>query len=265
MSKQLLVSGGGRAYIMDESGKITWEQKKCGNIHRAMKFGDWIYYSNSNIFRVNIKTGAKELFYQPSPTEGVFGFEILRDGNIVVAENGTDYITELKAETKEPVVRFKGDPTGKNGKMPNKHHHYRMIRKTQSGTYLVACSGVNTVREYDKNGKLIWEQPTPQLAFEAVRRSNGNTLLSHLTAVTEYTPDHKIVWSFSCKDKPELNLANLCGIQELANGNIVIGTYANGKPDGSRVTALEITRDKDVVWSYSATDDRSMMTAFLID
>ena len=103
------------------------------------------------------------------------------------------------------------------------------------------------------------------MAFEAVRRANGNTLISHLTAITEYTPDHKIVWSFSCSDKPELNLANLCGIQELPNGNIVIGTYSNGKPDGSRVTALEITREKEVVWSYRATNDKSMMTAFLVD
>ena len=265
MSKNLLVSGSARSYIMEPSGKIVWEQKKCGNIHRSMKHGDWIYYSNANLFRVNIKTGAKELFYQPSPKEGVFGFEILPNGNIVVAENGTDFITELKAETKEPIIKFKGDPTSKDGKIPNKHHHYRMIRKTPAGTYLVACSGVNMVREYDKSGKLIWEQPTPQLAFEAVRRKNGNTLISHLTAVTEYTPEHKIVWSFACKDKPELNLANLCGIQELENGNLVIGTYSNGKPDGSRVTALEITRDKDVVWSYRATNDKSMMTAFLVD
>lgn len=264
MSKNLLVSGGGRAYLMDPTGKIVWEQKKCGNIHRSMKCGDWIYYSNANLFRVNMKTGEKELFYKPCPSEGVFGFEILSNGNIVVAENGTDYITELKAGTTEPVVRFKGDPT-KNGKMPNKHHHYRMIRKTPAGTYLVACSGVNMVREYDKTGKLVWEQATPQLAFEAIRRANGNTLISHLSAVTEYTPDHKIVWSFSCKDKPELNLANLCGIQELANGNLVIGTYSNGKPDGSRVTALEITREKEVVWTYAAKNDRSMMTAFLVD
>jgi outer membrane protein assembly factor BamB len=265
MAKNLLVSGSGRAYLMDPSGKILWEQKNCGNIHRSMKYGDWIYYSNGNVYRVNTKTGAKELFYSPCPKEGVFGFEILPGGNMVVAENGTDYIAELEAETKKPLVRFKGDPASKDGKTPNAHHHYRMIRKTPQGTYLVACSGANTVKEYGKDGKLVWEQETPQLAFEAIRRANGNTLVSHLTAVTEYTPDHKIVWSFKCGDIPELNLANLCGIQELPNGNLVIGTYSNGKKDGSRTTALEITRDKKVVWKYCATGDRSMMTAFLVD
>jgi Zn-finger protein len=177
MSKNLLVSGSARSYIMEPSGKIVWEQKKCGNIHRSMKHGDWIYYSNANLFRVNIKTGAKELFYQPSPKEGVFGFEILPNGNIVVAENGTDFITELKAETKEPIVKFKGDPTSKDGKMPNKHHHYRMIRKTPAGTYLVACSGVNMVREYDKDGKLIWECPKcgnrDQTKMNVARRTCG--------------------------------------------------------------------------------------------
>jgi hypothetical protein len=61
MSKQILVSGGGRTYLMDPSGKITWEQKKCGNIRRATKHGDWIYYSNSNIYCVNTKTGEEKL------------------------------------------------------------------------------------------------------------------------------------------------------------------------------------------------------------
>jgi hypothetical protein len=36
MAKNLLVSGSGRAYLMDPSGKILWEQKNCGNIHRSM-------------------------------------------------------------------------------------------------------------------------------------------------------------------------------------------------------------------------------------
>jgi hypothetical protein len=62
-----------------------------------------------------------------------------------------------------------------------------------------------------------------------------------------------------------LKLSNICGIQELENGNLVLGTYANCKDDSSQVTALEITRDKKVVWTYSASKDRSNMSAFLVD
>ena len=83
-----------------------------------------------------------------------------------------------------------------------------MIRKTSQGSYLVCCSGAAIVREFDARGNLLWEQSAPPLAFDALRRANGNTLVSHLDAVTEYTPDHKAVWRFACTDAPELKLAN---------------------------------------------------------
>ena len=117
------------------------------------------------------------------------------------------------------------------------------------------------MREYDAAGKLLWEQPAPDLAFEALRRANGNTLVSHLGAITEYTPDHKVAWRFRCDAVPELKLANLCGIHERPNGNLVVGTYANGVEDGSRTTAFEVTRDGKIVWSYAPAGRRlSTMT-----
>ena len=117
---------------------------------------------------------------------------------------------------------------------------------------------------YDKDGKLVWEQKIPaKITFDCLRRANGNTLVSHLDAVTEYTPDHQIAWRFSCEDAPQLKLANLCGIWEQKNGNLVVGTYANGAEDGSRATAFEVTREKHIAWSYAAAGKRfSMMTAF---
>ena len=273
MEKPLLVCGAGRAFVVGTDGKVLWNKDGCGNIHRVWKRDNWVYYSNGDLYRVDIPTKKAELFYKPSEKEGLFGFEILADGNVVVAENGTDYITELKAGTTEPVVKFKGDPRTKDGKVPGAHSHYRMIRKTAAGTYLVCCSTANVVREYDAKGTLVWEQPTPilasghaPLAFDALRRANGNTLVSHLGAITEFTPDHRIAWQFTIEDAPELKLDNLCGIWEQPNGNLVVGTYANGVEDASRVTAFEITRDKKIVWSYAAAGRRfSMMTAFPVD
>ena len=265
MGQPLLVCGAGRAFLVAPDGRVAWNKSGCGNIHRVWKHVEYVYYSNGDLRRIDIVSGKDELIYKPCEKEGVFGFEVLKNGNIVVAENGTDYITELKSGTWEPVVKFKGDPTNAEGKIPGgAHHHYRMIRKTDKGTYLVCCSTANIVREYDKSGKLVWEQNVPaKITFDCLRRANGNTLVSHLDAVTEYTPDHKVVWQFKCEDAPELKLANLCGIWEQKNGNIVVGTYANGEEDGSRTTAFEVTRDKRIVWSYAAAGKRfSMMTAF---
>ncbi|MGN0853526.1 MAG: ThuA domain-containing protein [Kiritimatiellia bacterium] len=273
MSRPLLVCGGGRAFLVTPEGRVAWNRSGCGNIHRVWPHGGWVYYSNGDLWRTEIATGRTELFYKPCEKEGLFGFEILPNGNVVVAENGTDHVTELKAGTAEPVVRFKADPTGADGKMPGAHGHFRMIRKTPQGTYLLCCSSANVVREYDKTGRLVWEQPAPvcpsghaPLAFDALRRANGNTVISHLGAITEFTPDHRAVWQFTGEDAPELKLDNLCGIWEQKNGNLVVGTYANGAEDGSRTTAFEVTRDKKIVWSYAAAGKRfSMMTAIPVE
>ena len=257
----LLACGGGSVWRIAPDGEVKWRKNGCGNIHRAVRRGGKVYWSNGNIWVTDVATGKTELYCSPAPRDGTFGFDITSGGTIVVAENATDYITEMKLDTKEVVARFKGDPKGKDGKTPHRHHHYRMVSKTAAGTYLVCCSGANVVREYDSSGKLLWEQFTPALAFEAFRRANGNTLVSHLGAITEYTPDHKVAWSFSCGDAPELKLANLCGIYERKNGNLVVGTYANGVEDGSRATGFEVTRDKKIVWSYAPAGCRlSTMT-----
>ncbi len=265
MDNPLLACGQGRAFLLAPDGHVAWNVSGCGNIHRVWKHGGWVYWSNGNLHRTDIRTGKSELFYSPCEREGLYGFEILENGNVVIAENGTDAIVELAAGTTTPVVKFKADPRRANGQTPDAHHHFRMVRKTPAGTYLVCCSGAGVVREYDRDGALVWEQAAPgsALAFDAIRRANGNTLISHLGAVTEFTPDHRVAWQFACSDAPALKLNNLCGIWERPNGNLVIGTYANGAEDGSRTTAFEITRGKKIVWSYAAAGRRfSMMTAF---
>ena len=118
--------------------------------------------------------------------------------------------------------------------------------------------------KYDKNGKLLWEQDAPPFAFDCLRRENGNTIVSHLDGVTEFTQDHKPAWKISCADFPELKLAFLCGLQERRNGNLVIGTWANGSPSREKTTAFEITRDKKIIWTHRSAD-ANMMTAFRVD
>ena len=263
MPQRTLVAGSGRAAIIGPDANVTWQKKGCGNITRIWPKDGWVYYSNGDLWRTEIATGKRELVYKPCAKDGLYGFEILNNGNIVVAENGTGYITELAAGTTNAIVRFKGDPRDVNGKTPGLHVRYRMISKTAAGTYLVCCAKAGIVREYDAKGKLVWELVAPNFTFDVLRRENGNTLVSHLDGVTEFTPDKKAVWSIKCSDFPELKLSNLCGLQEFPNGNLVIGTYANGRPDRSRTTAFEITRDKKIVWSYAAPD-RSMMTVYVL-
>ena len=259
----LLVAGTGRAYVLEPNGKISWLRTGCGNIHRVQRCGDSVYYSNGDLFRCRLPHTKAELVYRPKSRvgAGVLGFEVMPNGNIVLAVNSTDEIVELEAGTGREIVKFMADPKNAKGETPGAHGHLRMIRKTAKGTYLVCCAGASCVREYDARGKLVWEQSVPVMAFDCWRRANGNTLVSHITGVTEYTPDHREVWSFKADELPELGLSVLCGIQELANGNLVIGTWANGELDASKATAFEITREKKLVWAWRPNADRNMMTA----
>lgn len=259
----LLVAGTGRAYVLEPNGKISWLRTGCGNIHRVQRCGDSVYYSNGDLFRCRLPHTKAELVYRPKSRvgAGVLGFEVMPNGNVVLAVNSTDEIVELEAGTGREIVKFRADPKNAKGETPGAHGHLRMIRKTAKGTYLVCCAGASCVREYDARGKLVWEQSVPVMAFDCWRRANGNTLVSHITGVTEYTPDHREVWSFKADELPELGLSVLCGIQELANGNLVIGTWANGELDASKATAFEITREKKLVWAWRPNADRNMMTA----
>ncbi len=270
MASPILVAGTGRVYIVGPDGKVTWEKIGCGNVHRAWLHDGYVYYSNGSLYRVPYPgtgdpTVKPELVWRPEVAKGggVLGYTIEKDGAIVMAVNSTSEIIELK-DGKE-VVRFTVDCRNDKGETPGPHGRLRMVRKTAAGTYLVCCAGASKVREYDKSGKMVWEQSVPVMAFDCLRCANGNTLVGHVSGVTEYTPDHKVAWEFKGEDVPSLKLSCLCGVQELPDGNIVIGTWANGEPDGSKATACEINRAKKIAWAWFPKSDANMMSAFRID
>ena len=266
----LLVSGGGRCYELGRDLSVSAEIGGCGNIHRAWRAGRWTYYSNGSLWRVTSDGTTRQCVYRAPQGEAVFGFEVLADGGLLVADNAADRVLEFAApaddaqlplDPKSARVSFPVNAADAQGKLPGAHTHLRMIRKTPQGTCLVCAASAGFVREYDRTGRLVWEQEAKPLAFEAVRLANGNTLVAHLDAITEFMPDHRIAWRFTPADAPALNLRNLCGIFPLADGSLAVGTYANGAKDGSRATAFLLDRKtKAVTWHYSSRQDRNMMT-----
>ena len=63
--------------------------------------------------------------------------------------------------------------------------------------------------------------------------------------------DGKIVWTLTNDDLPGNWLQDPCGAQVLANGNIVITSYAGGRKDRHAPKLIEVTREKKVVWKYA--------------
>ncbi len=276
----LLVSGigkkGGRVYLLGTDGRIVWEQADCGNVHRAFLSNGKLFYANGCLWRVDEPgKGKATLLYDPAPGahrersktgEGVYGFDLLENGNLLVAENATDFLSEITQDGKV-VHRFKGNAAWLDGKtQKDVHHHYRMCRSTAFGTWLVCCSGAGLVREFNPRTKAqIGQWKIGELAFDAYRKANGNTVVSHLSAISEFSPAGRVVRRFACADHPDLKLGNLCGVQDRPNGNLVVGSYRNGSQDGTRTTAFELTPEGKVLWRFASTNDVTMMTVWMVD
>ena len=111
--------------------------------------------------------------------------------------------------------------------------------------------GRAAIREVDESGKVVWEYTGVENTGDAQRLPNGNTLISCGTQkrVIEVTPDKQIVWEFSAKDAPEVNLTWASSIQPLKNGNLLIGNFLRGQ-EGKGAHVFEVTRDKKVVWKW---------------
>jgi hypothetical protein len=189
----------------------------------------------------------------------IHSFQRLDDGKTMIAESGTCRIIEVDKDgkvTKEfPMV------------VKNKHPHRdsRLVRKLKNGHYLAAHEGDGCAREYDAEGKVVWEYEVPlfdkkpagghgpeswgNALFSAMRLENGNTLIGtgNGHSVLEVTPDKKIVWQVGQRDLPGVTLAWVCRVERLPNGNTLINNCHAG-PDNPQL--LEVSPDKKVVWQW---------------
>lgn len=130
------------------------------------------------------------------------------------------------------------------------HGQLRRMRYTAAGTYVIAWLAKGKVVEYDKDFNPIWSFATPR-PWSVARLHNGDTLLQdeNESACKEVDAQGKLVWSLK---KSELTIPNadLTGntqsCERLANGNTVMLIH---NPDPKHIQAVEVTKDKQVVWA----------------
>jgi hypothetical protein len=244
---------GGETFITDGTGKATWtfphstrdgwvlengnvllalsksKEHPGGAVVEVDKAGKVLFTfegTQSEVNTVQPLAGGRVLLTEAGPTPRIR--EVTRDGK-VVAE------VPLQAQTKDV------------------HMQTRMTRKLSNGNYLVPQLLDRLVREYDSKGKVVWEAKTPHMPFTAVRLPDGNTLVgcTHGNLVVELDRGGKEVWRVTNDDLPGRPINDACGVQRLANGNTVITAY---RATAGQVKLIEITRAKQVVWTY--TDSR---------
>ncbi|MBL8817371.1 MAG: PQQ-binding-like beta-propeller repeat protein [Planctomyces sp.] len=258
-----------RIAIIDEDGKTAWEHK-IGPLHdlHVLENGNLLFQDTwTHIVEFDPKKKNIVWEYEASKADGnvgkrleVHAFQRIADGLTMVAESGRSRIVELDAAGKL-VHQF-----ALNVKQSDAHRDTRLVRRTPNGTYLVCHEGEGLVREYDRQGRTIWEyavpmfdkQPAPghgveafgNQCFSAIRLENGNTLIGtgNGHSVLEVNPDCEIVWSLHQNDLTGIQFAWITSLQVLPSGNILINNCHAGP---SNPQLVEVTRDKEVVWTFN--------------
>lgn len=217
-------------------------------IHDAQPLpnGNWLLQTTfTEVLEVDMQ--GKEVWkYKPAAESGkaeIHAFRRLENGLTMIAESGTTRIIEVNKEG--AIVHS----TPMKVSTPDPHRDTRLVRITDAGTYLVAHEREKLIREYNREGAIVWEYEVGSQLYSAVRLANGNTLIGTGDGhrVLEVTKDKKIVWEVNENDLAGVKLAWITMVDRLPNGNTwVVNCHAG--PNNPQI--LEVDKDKKVVWSF---------------
>ncbi len=266
-TKRVLVADSStrRLAIVGEDGKLEWEIK-VSEIHDAHILPNGNFLLQQGWTKVQEVTPQAQVVWEYDAAKAnvgqrveVHAFQRLDNGLTMIAESGSSRIVEVdKDGTVKHEVKLKVD-------QPSAHSDTRLVRKLANGNYLVAHEHDGAVREYDTDGKVVWEFSVPLFdkpgkgghgpegfgnsVFSATRLANGNTLVGtgNGHSVLEVTPRKEIVWKIEQNDLSGITLAWVTRVERLANGNTIIGNCHAG-PDNPQI--IEVTPEKKVLWTW---------------
>jgi outer membrane protein assembly factor BamB len=244
--------GGNRLIEVGADGKIAWEHKVpslCVTFQRLPN-GNVVYaYGGKPTGVQEVDRDHKIVWNYVSKCPQVLSCERLANGNTLIGEQGPCQAVEV-SPTGDVVATTPLPTTEKPF-----HQQLRNIHRLANGHLLAAVEAEGAAREFDAEGKIVWETTGLANVFEALRLANGNTLVACGTQkrVIEVAADGKIVWELTAKDLPDVNLTWVTSLQVLKNGNYLIGNFLRGQ-EGKGAHAFEVTKDKKVVWTYADHD-----------
>lgn len=256
-------SGGNRFAEIDTDGKILWQFKplSIAVIFQVLPNGNIVYaYGGKPTGVVEVNRKGETVWNYVSKCPQVLGCERLENGNTLVAEQGPCQAVEV--DPKGNVLHTTKLTTAEE----HFHRQVRNVHKLKDGHILAAHEGDGTIREYDADGKVVWEYKGVENTGEALRLENGNTLIAGATTkrIFEVNPEGKTVWEFKASDAPELNMTWISSLQILKNGNILACNFLRGQ-EGKGVHAFEVTREKKVVWTFADHQQFKSLTTVRVE
>jgi len=268
----LIIAKGGLS-VIETDGQVSWHMPWSGAHDLHVDKQGYFYAQRRGtreICKIDPKTKEVVWSYAADKSNGNEGknieahaFQPLGDGRMMIAESGTGRIIEIDSDGKLlHEIKLKRDH-------PSAHSDTRLVRKLKNGNYLVAHEADGCVREYDgKSGKVIWEFNIPMdpnrkragghglsaygsSVFAAIRLKNGNTLIGagNNHTVLEVSPEKKVVWRIDQYELENIGLGWVTTVDELKNGNYVIGNCHAGNKNPQ---LFEINpKTKKVVWTLN--------------
>jgi outer membrane protein assembly factor BamB len=213
----------------------------------------------TGVREIDTTTGAITWEYKAGPDVEVHSCQPLPDNRVLICECGSKRLIEVNRDlTIAHEIKLVSTQ--------QTHHQFRLARKTDAGTYLVAYGSDAVVRELDADGNTLQTFVLPPIRNRGVngafRLANGNTLITggYGMEVYEFDSTAHIVWTLKASDLPaNFKLHYLGTAQRLPNGNTVVSNFM-GLPD-----VFEVTPDKRAVWQYHNAKIGPVSACFLID
>lgn len=264
VTHRLIAQDRGHVAVVNADGSVDWSWRNGANAHdlHLLPTGNLLVPIAGNAI-VEL-TSEKEVAWrwESKPVSDeverveIHAFERLDNGLTMIAESGNRRLIEIdrQGEIQHEIPLQVNEP--------HWHKDTRLVRLTPEGTYLVAHENDGVVREYRRDGEVIWEYeleltgpatPTHRGhgtdVYSAYRLPEGNTLIGggNNNRVLEVNGGGEIVWSLESNEIPGIQLFWVTQLQALPNGNIVV---TNTHAEGETPQIFEVTRDKDLVWGF---------------
>lgn len=238
----------GIVFVM-ENNEIVWK-------HPAPESNDLWILPNGNILFTTGKgvlemTRQNDTIFHYESESPIFACQRLKNGNTFIGECTTGRMLEVSPKgkiMKETCILPQGMETAGFGFMRN-------ARRLDNGHFLVAHYGNQTVKEYDVNGKVVWDLSVPGGPHSVIRLPNGNTLIAVADKnqdprIIEVTEKGKTIWELSNADIPGKPLKFLGGFQYFSDGRILFSNWTGHvKKLEDRVHLFLVDRQKNVLYS----------------
>ena len=245
----------GKVFVVDGGGRVEWSYAAPNaNDIWALPNGNLLFNTGHGVKEV---TRDRAVVFSYESTSEVYACQRLPNGNTFIGESNAGRLLEVNPAGR--IVRqIRLLPEGKDGGSA----YMRNARRLANGNYLVAHYGDQVVREYDPQGKVVWQVVAPGGPHSVVRLPDGNTLISSAdrdgatARVFEVTPEGRTVWEVRGEELPGISLKFMAGLHRLPNGNTVMSNWLGHGQFGKAPHLIEVTRDKRVVWMFA---DREAM------